>query len=219
MKRRNPANVIRFPGAPPRTRQPAWKIVLRVVAVTACALALLVVLTAAYIATHVGDNARRADAIIVFGAAEYVGRPSPVFKARLDHAYDLFQRGLAPVVITTGGFGDDPKYSEGGVGRDYLSRRGIPDASLIAETQSADTAESAERVAAILRANGWHTVVAVSDAYHLFRVKQFLARQGVTAYTSPRPDSVPKTRTERILGALREAVSLIFWRVMPMGNW
>ena len=91
--------------------------------------------------------------------------------------------------------------------------------SLIAETQSADTAESAERVAAILRANGWHTVVAVSDAYHLFRVKQFLARKGVVAYASPRPDSGPKSRSARAAAALREAVSLIFWRVMPMGSW
>jgi uncharacterized SAM-binding protein YcdF (DUF218 family) len=122
-------------------------------------------------------------------------------------------------VITTGGFGDDPKFSEGGVGRDYLSRRGIPDASLIAETQSADTAESAARVAAILQANRWHSVVAVSDAYHLFRVKQFLARKGIVAYGSPRPDSIPKTRPARALAALREAVSLIFWRIMPTGSW
>src|SRR5512143_2492973 len=73
--------------------------------------------------------AQRADAIVVFGAAEYAGRPSPVYRARLDHAYDLFERGIAPMVITTGGAGADPKFNEGGVGRDYLSRRGIPDRS------------------------------------------------------------------------------------------
>ncbi len=188
-------------------------------AATICALAMAVLLTALYIARHVGDEVRPAQAIVVFGAAEYSGRPSPVFKARLDHAFELYERGIAPVVITTGGFGGDPKFSEGGVGHDYLSRRGIPDSSLIAETQSADTAESADRVAAILRANGWHRVVAVSDAYHLFRVKQFLARKGVTAYASPRPDSIPKSRGARAEAALREAVSLIFWRVMPAGSW
>ena len=75
------------------------------------------------------------DAIVVFGAAQYAGRPSPVFRARLDHAYDLFQRGIAPVVITTGGSGDDPTFSEGGVGHDYLMHRGIPEPRLIAETQ------------------------------------------------------------------------------------
>ena len=76
------------------------------------------------------DEARPADAIVVFGAAEYVGHPSPVYRARLDHAYDLFQRGLAPVVITTGGAGKDPHFSEGQVGRDYLEARGIPDVNL-----------------------------------------------------------------------------------------
>src|SRR5213596_3634699 len=95
-----------------------------------------------------------ADAIVVFGAAEYAGRPSPVYRARLDHAFDLFQKGLAPVVITTGGAGQDQDFSEGGVGRDYLARRGVPEKDLIAETQSSDTAQSAERVANIMRANG-----------------------------------------------------------------
>src|SRR6516162_5243482 len=85
------------------------------------------------------DQARPVDAIVVFGAAEYVGHPSPVYRARLDHAYDLFQRGLAPVIITTGGAGKDPHFSEGQVGRDYLESRGIPDVSLIAETQGGDT--------------------------------------------------------------------------------
>ena len=161
------------------------------------------------------DEARPADAIVVFGAAEYAGRPSPVYRARLDHAYELFQRGLAPMVITTGGAGADPKYSEGGVGRDYLSRRGIPDRCLIAETQSDDTAESAQRISAILRANNMRTVLAVSDAYHIFRIKRLLLRHGVTAYGSPRPGSVPRTLGARVTAALREAVSYLFWRLYP----
>jgi uncharacterized SAM-binding protein YcdF (DUF218 family) len=193
--------------------------VLRVVVIAAIALGVWIVATAYYIAQHVGDEARPADVIVVFGAAEYSGHPSPVWKARLDHAYALYERGIAPVVIATGGFGGDPHFSEGGVGRDYLSRRGVPDSSLIAETQSDDTAESAKRVAAIMRANHWRTAVAVSDAYHLFRVKRFLERQGVVAYSSPRPDSVPKTRSGRALAALREAVSLTYWRIVPMGSW
>ena len=90
-----------------------------------------------------------------------------MLRARLDHAYGLFQRGLAPVVITTGGAASDPSFSEGGVGRDYLERRGIPERSLIAETQGSDTAQSAVRVAVIMRANGLHSCVAVSDAYHV----------------------------------------------------
>ncbi len=119
------------------------------------------------------------DAIVVFGAAEYVGHPSPVYRARLDHAYDLFQRGLAPVIITTGGAGKDPHFSEGQVGRDYLEARGIPDVNLIAETQGGDTDESTQRVAVIMRANDMHSGLLVSDAYHLYRAKQMMAREGV----------------------------------------
>src|SRR5438128_11574196 len=84
------------------------------------------------------DETRLADAIIVFGAAEYSGKPSPVLRARLDHALDLYKRGLAPFIITTGGNGDDPTYSEGGVGRAYLIANGVPERSIIAETQSDD---------------------------------------------------------------------------------
>ena len=161
------------------------------------------------------DETRRADAIVVFGAAEYAGRPSPVYRARLDHAYDLFERGIAPMVITTGGAGADPKFNEGGVGRDYLSRRGIPDRSLIAETQSEDTAESAQRVSAILRANSMQTVVAVSDAYHIFRIKRLMWRYGIVVYGSPRPGSVPRTTGAKVAAALRESASYMFWRLYP----
>ncbi len=132
-----------------------------------------------------------ADAIVVFGAAEYSGRPSPVLRARLDHAYDLFERGLAPVVITTGGSAADPTFSEGGVGHDYLMHRGIPEAKLIAETQGSDTASSAERVAVIMRTNRMRSCVAVSDAYHVFRIRKLLEHEGVKVYVAPRPDSRP----------------------------
>jgi uncharacterized SAM-binding protein YcdF (DUF218 family) len=158
------------------------------------------------------DEARSADAIVVLGAAEYSGRPSPVYRARLDHAYELFKRGLAPVVITTGGAGNDPHFSEGQVGRDYLESHGIPDPNLIAETQGGDTEQSAERVAVILRTNGMRTCVLVSDAYHMFRAKQMMSAQGITVYVSPRPDSVPRTAFGRFLGALRESISYLLYK-------
>ena len=154
-----------------------------------------------------------ADAIVVFGAAQYDGRPSPVFKARLDHADELFRRGLAPIVITTGGPAADPKFSEGGVGRDYLVSRGVPDGDIIAETQSSDTSQSAARVANILRANGLHNCLAVSDGYHMFRVKQMLERQAITVYASPRPDSRLPSRWERMRVKLREVMSYTAWRL------
>jgi len=155
----------------------------------------------------------KADAIVVFGAAEYAGRPSPVYRARLDHGFDLFQKGLAPVVITTGGAAQDPDFSEGGVGRDYLSRRGIPEESLIAETQSSDTAQSAERVANIMRKNGMRTCIAVSDAYHVFRIRALLEHEGIKAEVAPRPESQPRSLWQRFTAVMREAMSYLLWEV------
>ena len=154
-----------------------------------------------------------ADVIVVFGAAEYSGRPSPVYRARLDHAFDLFQRGVAPVIITTGGAAADPSYSEGGVGHDYLMHRGVPDASLIAETQGTDTAQSAIRVAVIMRANHMRSCAAVSDAYHVFRIRKLLQHEGIQVYVAPRPDSLPRSLRQRTEAVLREAVSYVLWRI------
>ncbi|HWX56169.1 MAG TPA: YdcF family protein [Verrucomicrobiae bacterium] len=159
------------------------------------------------------NEARTADAIVVFGAAQYGGKPSPVYRARLDHAAQLYHSGLAPVVIATGGAGADPDFSEGVVGREYLKTLGIPDSQLIAETQSPDTAESARRVATILRANGMKSCLAVSDAYHIFRIKQMLAREGITAYGAPRPNSKPKSLWKRGGAVLHEILSYTLWQM------
>ncbi len=151
----------------------------------------------------------RADAIVVFGAAEYSGRPSPVLRARLDHALEVFHRGVAPVVITTGGAAADPTFSEGGVGRDYLMRHGIPERSLIAETQGRDTSESAVRVGVIMRANGLHSCVAVSDAYHVFRIRKLLEHEGMRpVYVAPRPDSRPRSTWLRRSGCVARSHEL-----------
>jgi uncharacterized SAM-binding protein YcdF (DUF218 family) len=140
-----------------------------------------------------------ADAIVVFGAAEYSGHPSPVLRARLDHAFVLFEQGLAPVVITTGGAAADPSFSEGGVGRDYLEHRGIPERNLIAETQGA---------------NGLHSCVAVSDAYHVFRIKKLLEHEGIgPVYVSSRPDSRPHSVVQRLYAVMREASSYLLWKL------
>jgi uncharacterized SAM-binding protein YcdF (DUF218 family) len=159
------------------------------------------------------DESQPADAIVVFGAAEYSGRPSPVFRARLDHGYTLFQRGLAPLIITTGGHGADPHFSEGGVGRDYLAGLGVPEKNLIAETQSSDTADSAERVAVILKVNGKRTCLAVSDDYHIFRVKQMLEAQGLVVYGAPRPEARPRSSFDWLIVILKEATSYTLWRL------
>jgi len=156
--------------------------------------------------------ARKADVIAIFGAAEYAGRPSPVYRARLDHGYELFRQGMAPMVITTGGAAQDPDFSEGGVGKDYLLRRGVPELALISETQGSDTAQSAARVANIMRVNGMHSCIAVSDAYHVFRIRALLEHEGVQAELAPRPESRPRHVLERFTAVMREAASYLAWK-------
>jgi uncharacterized SAM-binding protein YcdF (DUF218 family) len=193
----------------PRSHWPLWLMALIVSSVATCILV---------ISTEIARESKKqevhsADVIVVFGAAEYAGRPSPVLRARLDHAFDLFRAGVAPVVITTGGAAADPSYSEGGVGHDYLMHRGIADASLIAETQGSDTAQSAERVAIIMRANHMRTCVAVSDAYHVFRIKRLLEHEGIAVSVAPRPDSIPRSVWMRSLALLRESASYMLWKM------
>lgn len=159
------------------------------------------------------DEAHPADAIVVFGAAEYFGKPSPVYRARLDHAYELFLHGLAPVVITTGGSGGEEHFTEGAVGRDYLISLGIPDANLIAETQSDNSAESAERVGNIMFANNMRSCIAVSDPYHEYRIKRLLEDQGRQVYTSPRRGEFDPGLAARHMRIAREALSYTLWRL------
>lgn len=133
------------------------------------------------------DEAVPADAIAVFGAAEYSGRPSPIFHARLDHAVDLYQKQIAPYVITLGGGSDkDSGNTEGGVGRDYLLAKGVPFANILAETRSIDTEQQVHRLAAIASEHNFKHVVVVSDATHLFRIRELCEEAGLDVYTSPR---------------------------------
>lgn len=135
-----------------------------------------------------GDEARGADAIAVFGAAQYNGRPSPVYHARLDHAVTLYRKKIAPVLITLGGSGDPhTSATEGSVGRDYLLANGIPYDHIIVETRSTDTEQQTALLAQIARQNNLHTIVVVSDPTHLFRIRELCRRQGLDVLTSPRP--------------------------------
>jgi uncharacterized SAM-binding protein YcdF (DUF218 family) len=138
-------------------------------------------------ATAAVDNAQPADAIAVFGAAEYAGRPSPVLHARLDKAVSLYNHNLAPVIVTLGGGSDkDSGLTEGGVGRDYLLANGVPFDRIIAETQSIDTEQQVQRLAAIAAREHFRRIIVVSDGTHLFRIALLCRRAGLTVYTSPR---------------------------------
>lgn len=158
------------------------------------------------------DQAASADAIVVFGAAEYAGKPSPVYRARLDHAHDLYDRGIAPLIVTLGGDGGD-QYSEGGVGRDYLMGAGIPETALIAETHSYSTSQSAARLAVIARTNNLHRLVVVSDATHLFRIHAICAADGLNVLTSPRLRIVTEDAPHRRDALLHELLSYTAWRL------
>ncbi len=157
------------------------------------------------------DEARPADAIAVFGAAEYDGRPSPVLRARLEQGLLLYRQGLAPLIITLGGSGD-PRHSEGGVGHDFLVAQGVPESRIIAETQSRTTDESVQRLATIAQANRIQSILAVSDGTHLFRIHQLCESYGLTVYTSPRPPGRPIGRWARAQRLAHEIASYTGWK-------
>jgi len=158
------------------------------------------------------DEAAPADAIGVLGAAEYDGRPSPVYRARLDHALVLYDRGIAPLIITLGGAGGD-QYTEGSVGREYLISKGVPESAIIAETESRNTEESARRIAVIARANGLRRLVVVSDDTHMFRIREICAAEGLDVLTSPRPRPATEEKTQEGERIAHEILSYTFWRL------
>jgi len=158
------------------------------------------------------DQAAPADAIGVLGAAEYDGRPSPVFRARLDHALELYHRNIAPLIITLGGPGGD-EYTEGSVGEEYLISKGVPEEDIIAETESRNTEESARRIAVIARVNGLHRIVIVSDGTHMFRIHAICAADGLDVLTSPRERPAVEDRTLEAERIAHEILSYTLWRM------
>jgi uncharacterized SAM-binding protein YcdF (DUF218 family) len=159
------------------------------------------------------DQAAAADAIVVFGAAEYDGRPSPVFRARLDHARNLYERGIAPLIVTSGGSETGDAHSEGEVGRDYLMGAGVPDSAIIAETHSRSTSESARRLAVIARTNNLRRLVIVSDGTHMFRIHAICAADGLNVLTSPRPHTGLESPVQDKDAVWHEIATYTLWRL------
>jgi uncharacterized SAM-binding protein YcdF (DUF218 family) len=131
------------------------------------------------------DQARPADAIVVLGAAQYDGRPSPVLKARLDHGIALWKRGIAPRFVVTGGRGVGDTTTEAAVGRRYAMRQGVPARAILVEDVGRTTDESMRGVASLLRDAGVRRAVLVSDPFHMLRLDILARRHGITAWTSP----------------------------------
>lgn len=144
------------------------------------------------------DEARPAQAIVVLGAAQYAGRPSPVLRARLDHAVGLWKRDLASLLILTGGTGTGDTTSEAAVGRTYAKKRGVPDTLILVENEGRTTSESMKAVAGMLEVRGLHTALLVSDPFHMLRLRILARRFGLTPYTSPtRTSPIEPNREQR----------------------
>ena len=140
------------------------------------------------------DEARKAEAIVVLGAAQYNGRPSRVLAARLDHAADLYHQGLAPVIVVTGGRAEGDRFTESGASASYLHGKGVPDEAILREVQGRNSWQSLAASARFLKAQGIHDVVLVSDPFHAARINGMAKELGLEAATSP-------TRTSPIQGA------------------
>ena len=126
------------------------------------------------------DEARPADVILVLGAAEYRGQPSPVLEARLNHALFLYRLAMAPRILTTGGAGGDPTFTEGEVARAYLSKHGVPSEAIMVESQGESTVYSTAAAAEIMSRMNLKSCIVVSDGYHIFRVKRMLESHGMS---------------------------------------
>ena len=192
---------------------PRWlRVGLRVVAVGTALLALYLVVTFAQVWwTARQDDATEASAIVVLGAAQYDGTPSPVFEARLDHALDLYRDGLAPVIVVTGGNQPGDRFTEATAGANYLLRKGVPDEDIRREVDAHNSWESLAATSRILESEGIDEVILVSDPYHSFRVGQIASDLGMTPHLSPTRTGPTGTLSE-FRSMLRETVAVAVGR-------
>jgi uncharacterized SAM-binding protein YcdF (DUF218 family) len=157
------------------------------------------------------DNAQPAEAIVVLGAAQYAGHPSPVLKARLDHALELWERHLARTLILTGGRGIGDTTSEAAVASRYAERRGVPHGAILLEDKGRTTRESMEGVAEILKRSGYKSAILVSDPFHMLRLRVLAGQMGFTPFTSPTQTSpISPNREERWRYILSESLKVPF---------
>jgi uncharacterized SAM-binding protein YcdF (DUF218 family) len=155
------------------------------------------------------DEARPSDVIVVLGAAQYDGRPSPVLRARLDHALDLHERGMAGTIITTGGVGVGDTVSEAVVGRRYLVRGGVPVDAILTETAGLRSHQSMAAAAALMRAQGLESAILVSDPFHMLRLRMLAWRLGISARSSPtRSSPIMRSSAGELRHVAREALVL-----------
>jgi len=186
----------------------------RVVVAAVLAFVLLVVSTALAIwwtARH--DSRPSADAIVVLGSAQYNGRPSSIFEARLEHALSLYKHDVAPVIVTLGGKADGDRFSEAEAGRDYLVHAGVPADALLAVPEGADTLQSIRALASTFSEHGWSHAVLVTDPWHAMRAERMAEDAGITSDSSPtRQGPAVETRTTQFRYILRETAAYLLYR-------
>ncbi len=159
------------------------------------------------------DEAKPADVIIILGAAEYQGTPSPVLQARLNHGLKLYLQELAPYIITTGGAGGDARFTEAEVGRAYLTKHSLPSEAILVEDKGSTTGQSLAEVNEIMRRMNFHSCIVVSDGYHIFRAKRILEDDGVQVYGSPRPGHGALSPMQLRWLYLKQAIAYLLFRI------
>ena len=164
------------------------------------------------------DEERPADAIVVMGAAQYNGRPSPVFAARLDHAVSLYLAGVAPRLVVTGGMAEGDRTTEAAVGRAFAINLGVPEENILMEDQSRTTLESIRGVSNVLDANGARTAIFVSDRPHMLRVLRMAADEGITAWGSPTRTSPIETDLAGQVNATVHELGALAWYFLTGGS-
>jgi uncharacterized SAM-binding protein YcdF (DUF218 family) len=182
-----PAGAAPDPGTAPATRKRRWpkRVAIGLAVVVGLLLALYGVALYDVWSTSRHDEARPVDAIVVLGAAQYDGRPSPQLAARLDHAVDLYRRGLAPKIFVTGGKQPLDRFTEAASEARYLQDRGVPGVALMREDEGRTSWQSLSAVADAMKGDGLHSVLLVSDPYHSARIKGMATELGLEAYVSP----------------------------------
>jgi uncharacterized SAM-binding protein YcdF (DUF218 family) len=202
------------PSSAPATRPSVWRRWRRIAVRTVAALVGLAVLYVGVTFVQVWsasrqDHAQHAQAIIVLGAAQYDGRPSPIFAARLDHAAELYHAGYAPEIVVTGGRQPGDRFTEAGAAAAYLASKGVPGQDIERETTGSTSWESLAAAARFLKADGVTDVLLVSDPYHSYRIAEIAKSLGLAPHVSPTPNSPVRGWSEvRALGRETVAVSL-----------
>lgn len=160
------------------------------------------------------DDRQPVDAVVVLGAAQYDGEPSSIFAARLRHAEALYEDGIAPRIVTTGGSRDGDAYTEAEAGRRYLIDRGVPAGDVVAVGEGSDTLGSLQAVADRAARDGWASALIVSDPWHSIRARQMARDSGLEAWTSPtRSGPVVQTRETQLRYIVRETAALLYYRL------